>query len=152
MAGIPYLPPGQSDLPAERFILFADTANFVNRIDETASAKRGVAFTGEWQSGTLNQMKEGHEFTLSLLELFYAGTATTITISASGDGGETLSTPQGINLVTTTLTIPRVAVSFDDGGATGIDVRFRIQLDTTILVNIFGYRPHLVDRGDLILP
>lgn len=150
MAGIPYLPPGQSDLPAERFILFADDSNFVNRIDETATAKRGVAFTGEWQSGTLNQVDEGHEFTLSLLELYYAGTATTISVSASGDGGETWTAPQIINIVTTPQQITRVAVSFDGQASTGIDVRFRIQLDTTILVNVFGYRPHLVDRGDLI--
>ncbi len=145
---LPYLPPGQSDLPAERFILFADTGSLVQRIDEAVVQKNLVSFTGLWISPTLNQIVEGHEFSLSLLELFYAATATTISVSASGDGGETFSTPQVISLLTTPERIDRVAISFED--VEGIDVRFKIELDTDVLVNIYGYRPHLVDRGELI--
>ena len=145
---LPYLPPGQSDLPAERFILFADTGSLVQRIDEAVVQKNLVSFTGLWISPTLNQIVEGHEFSLSLLELFYAATATTISVSASGDGGETFSTPQVISLLTTPERIDRVAISFED--VEGIDVRFKIELDTDVLVNIYGYRPHLIDRGDLI--
>lgn len=145
---LPYLPPGQSDLPAERFILFADTGSLVQRIDEAVAQKNLVSFTGLWISPTLNQIVEGNEFSLSLLELYYAATATTISVSASGDGGETFSTPQVISLLTTPERIDRVAIGFDD--VVGIDVRFKIELDTDVLVNIYGYRPHLVDRGDLI--
>ncbi|KKK67221.1 hypothetical protein LCGC14_2956220, partial [marine sediment metagenome] len=79
---------------------------------------------------------------------YYSGTATTLSLSASGDGGETFSTPQVIAVQTTPLRVDRLRVDFDD--VTGFDIRFRIQLDTDVLVNIFGYRPHLVDRGDLI--
>ncbi len=148
MPGLPYLPPGQSDLPAERFILFADDTNLVLRIDEAAVQKNLVSFTAEWQSPTLNQINEGHSFSLAALELYYSGTATTLSLSASGDGGETFSTPQVIAVQTTPLRVDRLRVDFDD--VTGFDIRFRIQLDTDVLVNIFGYRPHLVDRGDLI--
>lgn len=148
MAGLPYLPPGQSDLPAERFILFADTGNIVLRIDEAAVQKNLVSFTGEWQSPTLNQIKEGFVYSLAALELYYAATSTTLSISGSGNGGETWSTPQVISVLTTTQRIERLRVDFDD--VFGFDVRFRLQLDTDVLINIFGYRPHLVDRGDLI--
>ncbi len=145
---LPYLPPGQSELPAERFILFADTGSLVQRIDEAEVQKNLVSFIGLWISPTLNQIVEGHEFSLTLLELYYAATATTISVSASGDGGETFSTPQVIALFTTPERIDRVAIGFDD--VEGIDVRFKIELDTDVLVNIYGYRPHLIDRGDLI--
>lgn len=149
MAGIPYLPPGQSELPAERFILFVDTSNLVLRIDEAVVQKNLVSFTAEWQSGTLNQLNEGHVFSLAGLDLYYAAiSATTLSISGSGDGGETWSTPQVIVLQGTPNRTERLRVDFDD--VTGFDVRFRLQLDTDILANIYGYRPHLVDRGDLI--
>lgn len=149
MAGIPYLPPGQSDLPAERFILFVDTTNLVLRIDEAAVQKNLVSFTAEWQSGTLNQLNEGHVFSLASLELFYATRGlTSLDISGSGDGGETWSTPQTIELLSTPDRTERLRVDFDD--VVGFDVRFRLQLNTDILANIYGYRPHLIDRGDLI--
>lgn len=145
--GLPYLPPGQTSLPAERFILFADTADKVQRIDEADVQQDGSSFTATWESGSLNQVEEGKVFELTLLELWYAATATTISVSASGDGGETFSTPQVISLITTPKQIDRVAVGFE---VTGQDLRFRIQLDTDVLANIYGYRPHLIDRGDLI--
>lgn len=149
MAGIPYLPPGQSDLPAERFILFADITNLVLRIDEAAVQKNLVSFTGEWQSGTLNQLNEGHVFSLTALELFYASRGvTSLDISGSGDGGETWSAPQTIVMQATPNRTERLRVDFDD--VVGFDVRFRLQLNTDILANIYGYRPHLIDRGDLI--
>lgn len=143
---LPYLPPGQAELPAERFILFADTTNLVQRIDETAVQKNGSNFTSEWQSGTLNQLQEGHIFQLTLLELWYAANATTISVSASGDGGATFDTPQAVTLLATPLEIARAVVGFD---VSGRDLRFRLQFDTNILANIYGYRPHLVNRGDL---
>lgn len=149
MAGLPYLPPGQSDLPAERFILFADTSNLVLRIDEAVVQKNLVSFTGEWQSGTLNQLREGSVFSLAALELFYAAiSATTLSISGSGDGGENWSVPQIVVMQATPGRIERLRVDFDD--VTGFDVRFRLQLDTDVLANIYGYRPHLIDRGDLL--
>ncbi len=148
MSPLPYLPPGQTDLPAERFILFADIANIVQRIDEADVQKDGVSFTSTWESPTLNQVEEGHEFTLSLLELFHSGLATTAKVSASGDGGKTFSTPQTITFpLTGAEEVARVVAGFD---VTGFDLRFKIELDTDVLINIYGYRPHMVDRGDLI--
>ena len=143
---LPYLPPGQASLPAERFILFADTANVVQRIDEADVQKDGGDFTASWQSPTLNSLKEGHVFELTLLELWYSASATTISVSASGDGGETFSTPQVVSLITTPDQIIRAVAGFE---VTGLDLRFKIDFDTNILVNIYGYRPHLIDRGDL---
>lgn len=147
--GIPWLPGGQDELPAERYIIFADGANVVQRIDETFLTKDGTNFTGEWQSPTLNQIEEGKEFSLAALELYYTALgATTVAVSGSGDGGETWTTPQNVALSISAGRIRRTRVDFDD--AIGFDVRFRIQMDQNVLVNIFGYRPHLVDRGDLI--
>lgn len=144
---LPFLPPGQTDLPAERFIVWADDTNLVLRVDEAEVQKDGVSFTSEWQSGTLNPIREGFVFELTRIEFIYAATGiTTASISASGDGGENWSAPQTLNFVLTPGQIPRAVVDF---GVTGFDLRFRIQLDTDVIVNIFGYRPHLVDRGDL---
>ena len=144
---LPFLPPGQASLPAERFVLFADPSNDVQRIDEASVTKDGSSFTSEWQSGTLNRLDEGKTFELSLLDLFYSAFATTISVAESGDGGETFGPNQTVNLLLTPDKIETVRVGL---GVTGSDVRFRILFDTDILVNIYGFRPHLVERGDLI--
>ena len=144
---LPFLPPGQAALPAERFILFADPSNDVQRIDESEVQQDGVSFTSEWQSGTLNRIDEGKVFELALLDLFYSANATTISVAGSGDGGETFGPNQVVTLLTTPDQIDVVRVGI---GITGKDLRFRILFDTDILVNVFGFRPHLVERGDLI--
>jgi len=144
---LPFLPPGQASLPAERFILFADPSNDVQRIVEAAVQKDGSSFTSEWQSGTLNRIDEGKTFELSLLDLFYSAFATTISVAASGDGGQTFGPNQTVNLLLTPDEIASVRVGL---GVTGTDLRFRILFDTDVLVNIYGFRPHLIDRGDLI--
>lgn len=143
---LPFLPPGQDSLPAERFILFADPSNNVQRIDESELQQAGTSFTAEWQSGTLNRIEEGKVFELSLLELYYSASATTISVAASGDGGETFSPDKVVTLLTTPNQVARVVIGL---GVTGFDLRFRILLDTDVLVNIYGFRPHLIDRGDL---
>jgi hypothetical protein len=144
---LPFLPPGQTSLPAERFILFADPSNDVQRIDEASVQKDGGSFTSEWQSGTLNRVEEGKTFELALLDIFYSAFATTISVAGSGDGGETWGPDQVATLVLTPDKIETVRVGL---GVTGTDLRFRILFDTDILVNIYGFRPHLVERGDLI--
>lgn len=136
-------------MPAERYIVFADGSNVVQRIDETLVTKDGANYTAEWQSPTLNQVEEGFEFQLAALELFYAALgATTVGVSGSGDGGETWSPVQNVNLLISAGQMRRVRVDFD--AVIGFDVRFRLQMDQNVLVSIFGYRPHLVERGDLI--
>ena len=144
---LPYLPPGQTSLPAERFILFADLSNDVQRIDEADVLQDGASFTAEWQSGTLNRVQEGTIFELALLDLFYSSFGTTINVAASGDGGQTFSPNQLVNLVLTPDKIETVRVGL---GVTGTDLRFRILMDTDVLANIYGFRPHLIERGDLI--
>lgn len=144
---LPYLPPGQASLPAERFILFADTSNDVQRIDESLVQKDGVNFTSEWQSPSLNQIEEGKLFTLSLLEIYYSSLATTISVSASGDGGDNFNTPKVVTLPL--VGADEVSVVTVGPDVTGFDLRFKIEFDTNVLVNIYGYRPYLVDRGDL---
>jgi hypothetical protein len=144
---LPFLPPGQTSLPAERFVLFADPSNDVQRIDEASVQKDGGSFTSEWQSGTLNRVEEGKIFELALLDLFYSAFATTISVAGSGDGGETFGPNQTVNLILTPDKIETVRVGI---GVTGTDLRFRILFNTDILVNIYGFRPHLVERGDLI--
>jgi hypothetical protein len=144
---LPFLPPGQASLPAERFVLFADPTNEVQRIDEAEVQKDGASFTSEWQSGTLNRIDEGKTFELALLDLFYSAFATTISVAASGDGGQTFGPNQVVNLVLTPDKIETVRVGL---GVTGTDLRFRILFDTDVLANIYGFRPHLIERGDLI--
>lgn len=149
MSPVPYLPAGVSELPAERFLLFADTAHLVQRIDEANKQKNLTSFTGFWESPTLNQVEDGFEYTLSELMLFYGAEAnTTLTIRASGDGGDTWAEVQVVNLLATVDEIKRVMAGFN---VTGFDVRFRIEFDTDVLVNVYGYRPTLIKRSDLVL-
>ncbi len=144
---LPFLPPGQAALPAQRFVLFADPSNDVQRIDESLVQQDGASFTSEWQSGTLNRIDEGKTFELALLDLFYSAFATTISVAGSGDGGQTFGPNQVVNLALTPDEIATVRVGL---GVTGTDLRFRILFDTDVLANIFGFRPHLIERGDLI--
>lgn len=144
---LPFLPPGQASLPAERFVLFANPSNDVQRIDEAAVQQDGSSFTSEWQSGTLNRLDEGKIFELALLDLFYSAFATTISVAATGDGGETFGPDQTVQLLLTPDKVDTVRVGL---GVTGTDLRFRIRFDTDILANIYGFRPHLIERGDLI--
>lgn len=152
MPGLPYLPGGLDELPAEKFLLFADENNRIFRIDESNVQKNTTSFTAHWESGTLNQIAEGRLFTLRVLELYYAALATTsVTVKVSGDGGENYDAGQVVSLPITAGRIGRVAVTFDGlEEATGDDLRFRLELDTDILANIYGYREHIADRGDLL--
>lgn len=152
MPGLPYLPGGVTELPANRFVLWADGTNQIQRLDESAVQKDGADFTGHWETGTLNQIGEGREYTLHAMELIYSALAnTTITVYVSGDGGEIFSAGQQVTIPITAGRIDRVIVGLSGlDEATGFDLRFRIELDTNVLVNIFGYRPHFADRGDLI--
>lgn len=148
MPTLPYLPAGQSSLPAERYLLFADTSHRIHRIDESAVQKDGVSFTAYWESGALNGEEAGKIFTLEQLYLFYtARSVTTLVVKGSGDGGETWSVSDTVSLLATT---ERVRTAVAGLGVTGDDLRFRLEFTTDVLVNVFGYRPVLVDRGDLV--
>lgn len=153
MPGIPYLPGGVAELPAERFILFADNLNDVMRIDESVFTKDGASFTARYDLPTLNQLREGHQFTLRAFELYYVAlTTTSVRVLSSGDGGQTYSAAQVVALPQTTGRIARVWVTFEGlTEATGDDLRVRLEFDQNALPVIYGYRPHLVDRGELII-
>lgn len=146
MSPLPYLPAGVSELPAERFILFADTTNLVQKIDESAKTFNGVSFTGVWESGSLNS-ETFRELTLRYITLVYiSAVPTTVTISASGDGGETWSQTRVLNIVASTASrLRRVQYGFN---VTGFDLRIKIELNTDEVFQIYELHPVLVVRGE----
>lgn len=151
MSGPPYLPPGQSSLPAERFILFADTSHQVMQIDESVGTKNGVAFTGEWQSPTLN--RDGyHKYSIIRLGLLYAvSQVMNISVSASANGGATWSADVTVALAISSGLSTAYAdfTAFGSGeGITGFDLRIRIRMADNVPVNIYGYKPFLVKRSE----
>lgn len=150
---IPYLPGGVAELPAERFILFADTGRDVMRIDEATLLKDGVGFTSHWTTPTLNQLAEGREFTLRAVEILYSAlAATSIRVLVSNNGGETFSAATVVPLPQTLGRVARVWATFDNvGEATGFDLQVRFEMDQNVLCVLYGYKPHLVDRGELIV-
>lgn len=146
MSPLPYLPAGVASLPAERFVLFADTDHQVMRVDESTLQKDGADFTAYWESPPLAP-HPGHSVSLMRVELFYSvATPTFVRVRASNDGGDTWQKSQSINLDQVNKRIARGVADFFPG-VTGEDVRIRIELPTDIPVNIYGYKPHLVDRG-----
>lgn len=150
---LPYLPGGVASLPAQRFVLFADTANIVHRINEATLQKNGVNFTSRWRTPTLNQLAEGREFTLRALELMYAAlTTTSVRVLVSNNGGETFSAAQVVALPQTLGRVARVWVTFDGvAEATGFDLQAQFEMDQNALHVLYGYKPHLADRGELIV-
>lgn len=111
----------------------------------THTDKNGTAFTGNWWSRPLNK---GSELaSLTLLTIYYTSpSSTTFTVKTSGDGGVTVKETKS------NVTLPAAA----DGGVvtiglntTGVDVRFKIELDTTVAVRITGYHPTMIHRGSV---
>lgn len=144
---LPFLPGGVDELPARRFVLFADEDNTVQKQDESVKTADGQTFVGEWVSPSLNRGEPSFLWTIIECQFLYTAEAdTTMTVEASGDGGATWFNTREVNLKGGTDELRSVNVSLN---ITGDDVRVRVLLDTNILVKLLGYRPRLVRRGDV---
>jgi len=145
MSTLPYLPGGVDELPAERFLVFADGNNKVQRFDESATTADGVAFTGLWESVTLNRGSKVHDCRIQTVTLFYSvQTATTLTLGVSVDGGRTW-TDKIVNLAATVEgEISDVTTNFN---LCGKDIRIRIQFDQAVPVKVFELFPSLIYEG-----
>lgn len=125
-------------------VMFEDSILVLQEIAESYTTKAGVAFTGRWRSPALN--REGKVGTLRMLTLRYRnGTATTMTVKASGDGGATWTESKSVQLAVCTDEIKEVNISFDM--VTGPHLCFQLELDTVTTVEIVGYRPRIAGRG-----
>lgn len=142
---LPYLPAGVTSLPANRFVLFADETNLVQRVDESAKLRNGVSFTGWWETGSLNQGAL-HEMTIILVTFAYSSPVnTTLTAKVSGNGGETWNETKALNIYTTGS--DRMARDRLGFRTSGFDIRLRIELDTDEVINLYELHPELVVRG-----
>lgn len=127
-------------------LVFATTDHQVMTIDESVVTTPDGTFIADWISQSLNREDAAHEYTIRLLKLWYtAQDDTTISVSVSGDGGETWNETRVVEILATTGSRTRaVNIPF---GTTGFDLRFRIRFDTDVLVNVWKYRPRLIKRG-----
>lgn len=148
MSPLPWLPGGVSELPAARFLLFADDTHVVQRIDESALQLAGVSFTGVWETGRLNAGSI-REVTLRYLTLVYMSQSnSTITVKASGDGGTTWEVSVlGTIAASTDDRLQRKQFGFN---VTGYDLRVRIELDQNVLFTIHELHPVIAARGQYV--
>lgn len=145
---MPYFPETEGDLPANRFLIFADQSNLVRVLDESKAQKKGQSFTGYWTSPTLNRKDPSRECTLRRIIVFYdAQSSTTITVRASGDGGDNWNESKTVSLASGDGL--RKATGFN---TTGIDLRVQFRFDQDIVVGISGFTYKYVLRSDLVLP
>lgn len=144
---LPFLPSGVSELPARRFVLFADSDNRVQKQDESEKLADGAPFSPVWVSPSLNRGEPSFLWTIMELQLIYtAEDDTSITVEASGNGGDTWVNFREVDLFGGTSEVRSVNVRLN---ATGDDVRVRVTFNTDNLVNLLGYRPRLIQRGDV---
>ena len=143
----PFVPPVYR---ADRVFMIANGANEIHRFDETILTQEGSTITAYWQSWRLN-LEHGFEYTLEEIQVLYsADSATTITLTASGDGGNTWTAILGDVAVTTIdATTGDIRTAVAGFNVTGYDLRLRIQFTTDVAVKIFGFIPKLVKRGRL---
>lgn len=148
MTPVAWLPSGSTELPAARFVLFANDSHEVHRIDESATQLNGVSFTGHWESGSLAGPAV-IEATLRKLTIVYLSPVnTTITVKASGDGGETWSHSSSVTITASTgEQLRRVVVGMN---VTGFDLRVRLELDTAQVILINELHPVIARRGEYV--
>lgn len=141
--------PSASELPVERVLVFADGSSTVHRLNESTLLEGGSSVTGVWQSPSLSRLRVGAEHELIRLMLLYSYTgasATTLTVRASGDGGQTWNESREYSLNPTEGAIHRAWRRFNTAGP---DLRFQVELDTDEIVLIHGYIPRILPRGSL---
>jgi hypothetical protein len=143
----PYLPGGQAELPALRFILFADGGNQVRRINESLLTRPEGFPSTYWVSPALNSEIEDLEATLTLITLMYIATGVgTLLLDVSKDGGQTWEQEKSLE-VSEALVIRRVSAGFN---LTGFDLRFRIRFPESPLILIHEYSARILPRSEQI--
>jgi hypothetical protein len=143
----PFLPGGQSELPARRFVLFADGDNSIRHIDESVLLRDGGFPDTYWVSPSLNNQIEDLEATLTLVTLMYVATAAgTLLLDVSKDGGLTWEQEKSLAVAETSV-VRRVSAGFN---LTGYDLRFRIRFPSASLVLVHEYSARLLPRSEHI--
>lgn len=147
MSPLPWLPSGENELPASRFVLFANTSHMVQKMDESAITLNGTSFTGIWESGSLNK-GEIVEKTLRYLTITYISRVnTTVRVRASGNGGDTWINKTVSLEASSGEEIQRAQVRF---GVTGYDLRIRLELIEDALFHIYELHPVIARRGEYV--
>lgn len=144
---VPWLPAGASELPAERFVAFADTNNLVQLLNESVKTLDGASFTGIYLSHTLNRKNPAKIYTIKEIAIFYAtGVDHTITVRGSGDGARTFPVSKVVALrATLNGQVDQVSIPL---GVSGKDLRVQFEFDSDEVANWFGWQPVLIERGN----
>lgn len=146
MSTLPYLPGGQTELPAERHIVFAGDGNIIQKFDESEKRADGATFSASWQSADLNRSQPKTALTLNQVMISYSAERNTnIILEASVDGGINWNVSRSVSLVGTLDN--QIRDTIVDLFVTGFDIRIRIRFELDELVNIFALHPVLVRRG-----
>lgn len=145
---LPFLPAGESELPGQRFVLFADRVNQVQKMDESIKTADGTTFEGKWVSPALTRGNPLKLWTLLEVQIWYiAEVDTTILVEGSPNGGDTWTISREVSLVggSDELRTKHIYIN-----VTGDDLRVRFRFNNDPLVKILGWSPNkLVQRGDV---
>lgn len=147
----PYQPPLSQgfNLPAQRYVIYADDEGSVWHINEASSV-----IGGTWDSPDLVRLRGSAEqfnpvpgvWTLHKLLLSYIATEdSVVSVSFSVNGGEIWKSERTVRLSQT-----RGGTSWKliQANVTGPDIRFRIEFHDNELVKIVGYRPAMSLRAN----
>jgi len=142
----PYAPKaGEDDLPALRYIIFADLTHQIQHIDESADTIQGF-----WESPSINRIELSQQtavWSMTTLLLYYTAQEDySLGISVTGDGGRIWQEES-----TWTLLASRGGIrnSLKGVNVTGFDLRFRLIFREAQPISIHAYRPKLIPRGTL---
>lgn len=143
----PYVPEqGTDELPALRYVIFADSSHQIQHIDESANTVQGY-----WESPSLVRPELSQlaaVWGVTALLLYYSSKEDrTIGIQWTPNGGSDWREERSWTLLATGGGIRSKLKGFN---VTGSDLRFRLIFREAQPLSIHAYRPRLIPRGTLI--
>jgi len=146
----PILLPESAGVPAESFIVLAQTSGQASFVDPSVRWIDYEVFTAEWQSPTLNRTDPRFNMTLSTVTLFYyTEEEGDIEVDGSSDGGDSWPTNVTLTLEKSDSHLRQVTAFLH---ITGDDLRFRLRFPSWPIVKVVGYAPRLIKRGLRVNP
>lgn len=143
----PFVPtPGVDDLPALRYVIYADENHKVQHISESANTLQGY-----WESPSLVRPELSQVAAVwgvtALLLYYSARDDSSIGIQWTFNGGGDWTDE---SLWPLTASAGSVRSDLRGFNVTGFDLRFRLIFQEATPVSIHGYRPRLIPRSTLL--
>lgn len=137
------LPGGQSELPAEKEIVFGLAGIGVAHARPDLIQGVGVDTVAFWESGEIARLDPHKMYTFQEVTLLYiADVNTIVSVEASGDSGVTWTTKSVTFLAAAEPTHRTVYIN-----VTGPAMRFRLEHTNSNPIHFLSWQPVFVERG-----